>query len=361
MSRGAPPAASQDVRTDGMLSADIPSPAAVAGLTRSDLHGPGITRQRSGDGLRYLEPSGLQVTDNRTMARIAELRIPPAWKDVWISPDPRGHIQATGVDTRGRTQYIYHQVWRQQRDVQKFAHMLRFAAALPALRSATLRDLHGSGLGHDRVAAAAVRLIDLGLFRIGGEKYAELDHHYGATTLQKHDVALTRDGVTFDYIAKEGKRRTITVTDGAVREVVRALVRSNNGLGTLFSFQDGDTWEPLRSYQVSNYIAGRAGGHFTAKEFRTWNATVLMALLLANDDPAPTVQSRKRAIAAGVRGVADWLGDTPAVARRSYIDPRVIGHYESDGELTAVPRLPAVLPAAAEGEAAVAAFLAGQD
>jgi DNA topoisomerase I len=239
--------------------------------------------------------------------------------------------------------------------------MLRFADALPALRSATLRDLDGRRLDHDRVAAAAVRLIDLGLFRIGGEKYAELDHHYGATTLQKRDVTLTRDGITFDYIAKEGKRRTINVTDRAVRAVVRALIRSNNGLGTLFSFQQGDNWEPLSSHQVSNYIASRAGGHFTAKEFRTWNATVLMALLLANASPAPTARSRKSAIAAGVRGVADWLGDTPAVARNSYIDPRVIGHYEFEGDLPAIPRLPAALPAAAEAEVAVATFLAAED
>jgi DNA topoisomerase I len=235
--------------------------------------------------------------------------------------------------------------------------MLRFADALPALRSAMATDLAGRHLDRDRVTAAAVRLIDLGLFRIGGEKYAELDHHYGATTLQKHDVTVTRDGVAFDYIAKEGKRRTITVTDGAVRSVVRALVSSDSTSDLLFSFQDGEEWRPLHSYGVSSYIATRAGGHFTAKEFRTWNATVLMALLLANADPAPTARGRKLAVTASVRGVADWLGDTPAVARASYIDPRVINRYTSDGQLAGVPRLPARLPAAAEAEIAVAALL----
>ena len=133
---------------------------------------------------------------------------------------------------------------------------------------------------------------------------------------------MTRDGVAFDYIAKEGKRRTITVTDEAVRAAVRALIRSDNSLGPLFCFQDGGTWQPLRSHEVSSYIATRAGGHFTAKEFRTWNATVLMALLLANAGPAPTPRSRKTAITSGIRGVANWLGDTPAVTRSSYIDPR---------------------------------------
>jgi DNA topoisomerase I len=343
------------------MSSDTPAPAAaVPGLTRSDPHGPGITRQRISGGFRYQDPFGAEVTSPEILNRIAVLRIPPAWKDVWISPDSLGHIQATGVDSRGRTQYRYHEVWREQREAQKFAHMLRFAAALPTLRTAATADLGGRYLDRDRVTAAAVRLIDLGLFRIGGEKYAELDHHYGATTLQKHDVTVMRDGVAFDYIAKEGKRRTITVTDDAVRSVVRALVSSDSTSDSLFSFQEEGTWRPLRSHEVSSYIATRAGGHFTAKEFRTWNATVLMALLLANADPAPTVRSRKSAITAAVRGVADWLGDTPAVARASYIDPRVISRYSSDGQLATIPRLAAVLPTAAEAELSVAALLADE-
>ncbi len=344
-----------------MSTDSSPQAAAVAGLTRSDPHGPGITRERISDGFRYCDPAGAEVTSPGVLQRIRGLGIPPAWTDVWISPDSLGHIQATGVDSRGRTQYRYHEVWREQRDAQKFEHMLQFAGALPTLRSATVRDLAGRHLDRDRVTAAAVRLIDLGLFRIGGEKYAELDHHYGATTLQKPDVTVMRDGVAFDYIAKEGKRRTITVRDQAVRSVVRALITSDSTSSTLFSFQDGDAWRPLHSHEVSSYIANRAGGHFTAKEFRTWNATVLMALLLANADPAPTARGRKSAITAAVRGVADWLGDTPTVARSSYIDPRVISRYSSDGQLTAVPPLPAVLPAAAEAEIAVAALLAADE
>ena len=237
--------------------------------------------------------------------------------------------------------------------------MLQFAGALPVLRSAAVRDLGGRQLDRDRVSAAAVRLIDLGLFRIGGEKYAELDHHYGATTLRKSDVKLVRGGVAFDYIAKEGKRRTITVTDHGVSSTVRALIRSGSDLDPLFVFTEGGDWRPLHSHQVSAYIATRAGGHYTAKEFRTWNATVLMALLLADADPAPTARGRKSAINAAVRGVADWLGDTPTVARSSYIDPRIISRY-SGGGLTTIPRLPAVLPADPEAEAAVAALLASE-
>jgi DNA topoisomerase I len=333
------------------------SPAAVPGLTRSDPHAPGIVRERGAQGFDYLDPSGTRVTDAATLERIGTLSIPPAWKDVWISPDPIGHIQATGVDSRGRTQYRYHQLWREQREVQKFAHMVGFARALPNLRTATAKDLDRPDLDRDRVTAAAVRLIDLGLFRIGGERYAELDHHYGATTLQKRDVTITRDSVTFDYIAKEGKRRTISINDDAVLAVVRDLLQSDTSDGTLFCLESRGAWRPLHSHEVSTYIAIRAGGHFTAKEFRTWNSTVLMALFLANSDPAPTVRSRKSAILAGVREVADWLGDTPTVTRNSYVDPRVIGRYESDGQLPTIPRVAAVLPVAAEAEVAVAELL----
>ena len=161
----------------------------------------------------------------------------------------------------------------------------------------------------------------------------------------------------FDYIAKEGKRRAITVTDKAVLPTVRALAHNDNGLDTLFSYQRGGNWRVLHSHDVSDYIAARADGHFTAKEFRTWNATVLMALALANAGPSRAARNRERVIAASVREVAGWLGDTPAVARKSYIDPQLISRYESAGELPAIPSVPVALPAPAEAEAAVAAFL----
>ncbi len=332
--------------------------SAVPGLTRSDPRGPGITRVCLGGGFGYRDPSGAEVTDAGTLRRIRDLALPPAWTGVWISPDPLGHIQATGVDGRGRTQYRYHQLWREQRDVQKFAHMLRFAAALPALRAATLHDLRRRALDRGRVTAGAVRLIDLGLFRLGGERYAELDHHYGAATLEKRHVSVRRDGVVFDYVAKEGKRRAITVTDPAVRPTVRTLARSDNGLDALFCWPEGGGWHQLHSHDVTAYIAEHAGGHFTAKEFRTWNATVLMALLLANAGPPATPRRAKSVITASIRGVADWLGDTPAVARASYIDPRLISRYSSDGGLATIPVRSAELPASAEAEAAVAALLA---
>jgi DNA topoisomerase-1 len=341
------------------MSLDVSSlAAAVPGLVRSDPRRPGISRERSAAGFRYRDPSGAYLTQGPPLRRIAALAIPPAWTSVWISPEPLGHIQATGVDSRGRTQYRYHQLWREQRDAQKFIHMLRFAGVLPELRAATQHDLKRASLDREHVAAGAVRLIDLGLFRIGGEKYAELDHHYGATTLQKRHVRVTPDGMTFDYTAKEGKHRAITVTDEVMLPTLRALADSDNGLDTLFSYQQGGAWHRLHSHDVSNYIAARAGAHFTAKEFRTWNATVLMALALANAGPAPAARTRTRIIAAGVREVAEWLGDTPPVARKSYIDPRLIDRYQSAGELPTIPARPAALPAPAEAEIAVAALLA---
>jgi DNA topoisomerase I len=334
-------------------------PAAVPGLNRSDPRGPGLTRVRAGPGFAYLDTAGSPVADPAALDRIRALAIPPAWTDVWISPDPLGHIQATGVDSRGRVQYRYHQMWREQRDEQKFAHMLRFAAALPQLRAATLRDLRHRGLDRGRVAAAAVRLIDLGLFRLGGEKYAELDHHYGAATLEKSHVSVGSGGLEFDYVAKEGKHRTVTVADTAVRPTVRALARADNGLTALFSFQDASrSWRVLHSHDVSAYIADSADDHFTAKEFRTWNATVLMALALAGSGPPASDRAARSAVNAGVRVVAGWLGDTPAVARSAYIDPRLITRYRTGAGLAGIRAQPVSLPAGAEVEQAVAALLA---
>ena len=336
-------------------------PAAVAGLSRIDPRSPGISRIGVAGSFGYRDADGADITDLATLARIRALVLPPAWRNVWISPDPLGHIQATGVDSRGRTQYRYHQLWRELRDAQKFDHMLRFAGALPVLRDATIHDLGRRGLDRPRVAASAVRLIDLGLFRLGGERYADLDHHYGAATLQKRHVTLKRSGAVFDYVAKEGKERAITVTDRAVLATLRLLTDSDNGLDALFCWQDGAGWHQLHSHDVSAYIAGHASGHFTAKEFRTWNATVLMALQLANAGPPASERDSRRAVTDGIRAVAEWLGDTPAVARSSYIDPRLIRRYESDRGLISVPVLPAALPASADAEIAVAALLSADD
>ncbi|HTZ94552.1 MAG TPA: DNA topoisomerase IB [Streptosporangiaceae bacterium] len=341
-------------------SVPVPDYAAVQGLHRSDPRAPGIRRLRAADFVRYVGSDGAEITDAPTLARIRALAIPPAWRDVWIEPDPLGHIQATGVDSRGRTQYRYHQLWREQRDAQKFDHMLRFAGALPLLREATLADLRHQELDRGRVVASAVRLIDLGLFRIGGERYAELDHHYGVATLEKRHVSVGPDSVTFDYIAKEGKRRTITVTDPALLATIGALAGLDSSVDALFCWQDGGIWHPMHSHDIGAYIGGNAGGHYTAKEFRTWNATVLMALLLASEGSPTSARAATTTVRAAIGEVAAWLGDTPAVARASYIDPRIISRYLAAGELAGVPAGPASLPAGAQAEQAVAALLRGK-
>ncbi|HEY2504972.1 MAG TPA: DNA topoisomerase IB [Streptosporangiaceae bacterium] len=342
--------------------ADLGQPAAVDGLNRSDPRAPGLTRGLADGGFAYFDSNGSRIGDPQVLGRIRGLAIPPAWTHVWISPDPMGHIQATGIDSRGRLQYRYHALWREQRDAQKFDHMLRFSAALPVLRAATLQDVRRRELGRDRVAASVVRLIDLGLFRVGGERYAELDHHYGAVTLEKRHVSVHRDGLEFDYIGKEGKRRAITLTDRAVLPTVRALAHSDNGLEALFSFQDpgSGSWHPLHSHDVGAYIAGNSGGHFTAKEFRTWNATVLMALLLANAGVPGSERAARTAVTGAVRSVASWLGDTPAVTRSAYIDPRLIRSYQSGRSFAPIPLQPAALPVGDAAEGAIAAFLADE-
>jgi DNA topoisomerase IB len=311
-----------------------------------------------GEDARYLDSSGAAVIDAPTLARIRALAIPPAWRDVWISADPMGHIQAVGLDSRGRLQYRYHRLWREQRDAQKFEHMLRFAAALPALRAASLKDLGHRDLDRVRVTASAVRLIDLGLFRLGGERYAELDHHYGASTLRKQDVSIGRGAMVFDYVAKEGKHRVVSVEDRTLQTTVRALARSENGLDGLFGWRDGDRWRPLHSHDVEAYIAAHAGGHYTAKEFRTWNATVLMALMLANAGPPGSARNAIAVVNTAIRGVAEALGDTPAVTRSSYVDPRVISRFMGGAGLPGIPLAPARLPVDGEAEMAVAALLA---
>ena len=238
-----------------------PLAAAVPGLVRSDPHRPGMTRVRDEGGFRYLDPSGAQMTDAGTLDRIRALRIPPAWAgNVWISPGSARPHPGHGHRQQGPAQHPDHRLWREQRDAQKFGDMLRFADALPGLRTAAADDLRhrGCGLTRDRVVASVVRLIDLGMFRIGGERYAELDHHYGATTLQKQHVRFTRDGIVFDYTAKWGKQRTIVISDNLVQPTIRALARTDNDLDTLWSYEQDGRWHILHSRDVGNYIAARA-------------------------------------------------------------------------------------------------------
>ena len=271
--------------------------------------------------------------------RIRGLAIPPAWEDVWICPYPTGHIQATGVDAAGRKQYRYHDGWRERRDREKFESMTRFARALPGLREEVAKDLAREGLPRDKVLACAVRLLDRGFFRIGSEDYAEENDTYGIATLQKRHARVKGDEVAFDYESKGGQRRLQSIGDPEVAEIVRALKQRRGGGEDLLAYKDGRRWVDVKSADINEYVKRVTGDDFSAKDFRTWSGTVLAAVALAVSGPAharPT--SRKRAKARAVKEVARYLGNTPAIARTSYIDPRVFDRF--DGGLTIAGALP---------------------
>lgn len=264
------------------------------------------------------------------MARIRTLAIPPAWRDVWICPDELGHLQATGVDNAGRKQYRYHPRWRLRRDRQKFDEMLDFARALPAMRRQVARDLAGGGLGRERVLACATRLLDRGFFRIGSEGYAEENGSYGlATMLREHVTLGDRNVLTFDYPAKGSLRRVQSVIDPDVHELIATLKRRRTG-EELLAYRSGKGWIDIRSADINEYIKAATGGEFSAKDFRTWNATVLAAVSLSIlGEQRPSRTARKRVVALAMKEVAYYLGNTPAVCRSSYVDPRVIDRFEA--------------------------------
>ncbi|HEV2890860.1 MAG TPA: DNA topoisomerase IB [Frankiaceae bacterium] len=300
-------------------------------LRRVDCSAPGIRRRRAGRGFSYADQNGAPVTDPDTLARIDALVIPPAWTDVWICPHPRGHIQATGVDAAGRRQYRYHDAWRLQRDRAKFDHMVAFGRALPRLRDRINDDLAGDGLSRTRVLACATRLLDLGFFRIGTEGYAEQNQTYGLATIRKEHVTVRGDVVTFDYVAKSGKQRIQSIVEPTVVEVVKALRRRRGGGPELLAYRnDAGGWCDVKSADINAYIKDVTGGDFSAKDFRTWAATVLGAVALAVSKEAATSRTaRKRAVTRMYQEVSHYLGNTPAVCRASYVDPRVVDRYLS--------------------------------
>jgi len=314
-------------------------------LRRSDHTGPGIRRRRAGKGFVYLAEDGQRVTDPELIARIRALAVPPAWTDVWICPDPRGHIQAVGTDARDRRQYRYHDIWRVNRDREKFDHMLEFGRSLPKLRHCIFEHLQEDGLGRERVLASAARLLDLGFFRIGTEGYAEENQTYGLATIQKRHVKLAGGGVLdFDYVAKGGKRRIASVVDPLVYDVVAALKQRRGGLPELLAWRRKEgrrvVWTDVRSTDINAYIKDVTGSEFTAKDFRTWNATVFAAMALAVSTGATSPTARKRAVARAYQEVAHYLGNTPAVCRSSYVDPRIVDHYRSGSTIASVIETP---------------------
>lgn len=303
----------------------------MAKLRRSDCNSPGITRRRAGKGFVYLDSEGQRIAERDVIERIKGLVIPPAWSEVWICPRENGHIQATGIDDAGRKQYLYHQKWSETRAARKFESMLDFAASLPKLRKAVRADLDPGEPARESVLACGVRLIDLGHFRVGGEQYASENETYGIATVKKEHVSLGRSKgeVVFDYTAKGSLQRTVTIRDQAVHGLSQVLLRRRSGPEDYLVYKAGKTWEDVTADDLNSYIKDRSGGDFSAKDFRTWSGTVLAAVALASDELPSNAKARDRRIKQSVEFVAGELGNTPAVARDSYIDPRLLDLFRS--------------------------------
>jgi DNA topoisomerase I len=265
------------------------------------------------------------------VARIRELAIPPAWENVWICADDLGHLQATGIDAAGRRQYLYHPRWREHRDREKFERMIRFAELLPGMRRHLAEALRGAHEPtRETVLAAALRLLDIGMFRVGTEQYADEDSGIGLATVRKEHVRIYGDAVEFDYPAKAGVRRRQVIEDPVTIDLLKTLKRRRGGPDELLAYRIGRQWRDVRSDEINEYLKQELGERFSAKDFRTWNATVMAAVTLAVDGrDGITASARKRTINRAVRAVSELLGNTPAVARRSYIDPRVFDRYLS--------------------------------
>ena len=308
----------------------------MARLRRSDTSVAGLRRLRHGRGFRYLTADGSRP-ELADLDRIRQLVIPPAWTGVWICPYANGHLQATGIDAAGRRQYLYHADWRARRDREKHDHVLSVAAGLPAAREAACAQLGERGLTRQRVLAAAFILLDVGLFRIGGDRYAEENGSYGLMTLQREHVHCTRAGLVFDYPAKSGKERMHVVTAGSVVAVVRALHRRRPPGQRRLACTEAGRWRELDSADMNGYLKGLFGLDVSAKDLRTWHATVLAAAGLAVSGEAPrSPAARKRAVSRIVTEVSGYLGNTPVVCRSSYIDPRLFDRY-LDGDRVQFP------------------------
>ncbi|SIQ99147.1 DNA topoisomerase IB [Micromonospora avicenniae] len=310
-------------------------------LRRSDPGRPGYKRRRRGKGWLFLDPAGEPVRDQDELARLRSLVVPPAWRDVWICPWPNGHIQAIGVDAAGRKQYVYHPSWREKRDEAKFDHVLEVARRLPALRARVDRDLGGRGLNRDRVLATVARLLDMGAFRVGNDQYAAGDDPtFGVSTLRPEHARSRRGCVLFEFPAKGGIEQVRLIEDPELCRVLTNLRRRRRLAERLFGYWDGRDWRDVRADEINEYLRDASGGEMTAKDFRTWHATVLAAIELATAEPARSATARKRAVAAVMREVAELLGNTPTVARTSYVDPRVVDLYHDGVVVTVDPGAP---------------------
>jgi DNA topoisomerase-1 len=304
-----------------------PDIAESAGLAYVHDHDAGLSRLAAGNGeFKYRDADGKAVRDAKTLDRIASLVIPPAWTQVWICPDPRGHIQATGRDQRGRKQYRYHPDWRAVRDQNKYEHVIAFGRALPKLRRQVDADLARHGLARERVLAAVVRLLEVTLIRIGNDEYAKANKSFGLTTMQKRHVRVSGAGAVFEFRGKSGKPHRTGFQDRRLARLVRSCQELRGQ--RLFQFVDeAGEKRPVESADVNDYLHAAMGQAFTAKDFRTWAGTLAALELLEAQDPADSEGAAKRIVTACVKDVAARLGNTPAVCRACYIHPAVPEAY----------------------------------
>jgi len=297
---------------------------------------PGITRTKRGAGFSYAF-GGRRVTDRATLARIRKLAIPPAWTKVWIARDPRGHLQATGRDARGRKQYRYHAAWTAGRTAAKYEHLVEFARVLPAIRQQVARDLSAAPLSRERVLGTVVRLLERTHIRVGNDEYARLNGSYGLTTLKNRHVRVRGGRIEFRFKGKSGVHHTIALDDPRLANEVRRCQELPGQ--TLFEYRDAShRRRKVGSADVNRYLASIAGPDVTAKDFRTWWATVSTFVLLRRAGPRPTARARKHVVLSAIDQVAEQLGNTRAVCRQGYIHPQVLEAYER--QLLAAPRSP---------------------
>lgn len=317
-------------------------------LRRTSPDQPGWTRRRAGRGFVYLDEHGRRLGPEEVQ-RVKDLVIPPAWTDVWITPHPNGHLQAVGTDDAGRRQYLYHPQWRARRDAEKFDRVLLFGEALGRAREQVLADLGRDGMPLERACACAVRLLDIGYFRIGNDVYADANGSFGLTTLQRQHVRRRQDRLVFAFTGKSGVEHRIEIDDAMVSEAIDVMRRRRGADGRLLAYREGRGWRAMLPELVNEYVRAVTGVEATAKDFRTWHATVLAAAALAEglDDlerssaakgRATSRTARRRLVTAAMKEVSQFLGNTPALARSSYVDPRVVSAFEEGRTIASATR-----------------------
>lgn len=308
-----------------------PETAKAARLRYVSDERPGITRRRAGRGFSYRDPDGETIRDGKVRARIEQLAIPPAWTDVWICPNPAGHIQATGRDDRGRKQYIYHERWREVRDAHKYDHLVDFAAVLPVIRERTDHDLRMRGLPREKVLAGVVRLLEATLIRVGNQEYARVNQSFGLTTLRAKHVDLEGNTISFQFSGKGGIEQDIDVTDQRLARLVKQCLEIPGY--EVFRYLDDDGERHLvESDDVNAYLQEISGEELTAKDYRTWGGTLAGARELAGHPRPEDERAGAQTVNDVIKSVAEMLGNTPTICRKCYVHPAIIEAYH-DGNL----------------------------